>query len=64
MRLSVHYTHIFQDITATVIDITSGGAHGILVTSSSPRAYEQAITYVRKLGIIVCIGASKCLIVL
>ncbi|GAD98038.1 hypothetical protein ANI_1_1334144 [Paecilomyces variotii No. 5] len=48
-----------KDITATVIDITSGGAHGILVTSSSPRAYEQAITYVRKMGIIVCIGATS-----
>ncbi|OJJ47852.1 hypothetical protein ASPZODRAFT_131445 [Penicilliopsis zonata CBS 506.65] len=47
-----------KDMTAEVVSITGGGAHGILVVSSSVRAYEQAVTYVRKLGIIVCIGIT------
>ncbi|KAL7625200.1 hypothetical protein AAE478_004415 [Parahypoxylon ruwenzoriense] len=47
-----------KDITSDAIAITGGGAHGILVTSSSPRAYEQALTYVRKRGIVVCIGIT------
>ncbi|EMR64126.1 putative alcohol dehydrogenase protein [Eutypa lata UCREL1] len=47
-----------KDITSDVVKITNGGAHAILVTSSSVRAYEQAITYVRKRGIIICIGIT------
>lgn len=47
-----------EDITAAVIKATGGGAHAILVTSSSVKAYEQALTYVRKRGIIICIGIT------
>ncbi|KAJ5736432.1 uncharacterized protein N7483_001557 [Penicillium malachiteum] len=36
--------------------MTNGGAHGVLVVSSSPKAYEQALRYVRKMGALVCIG--------
>ncbi|KKA18311.1 Alcohol dehydrogenase [Rasamsonia emersonii CBS 393.64] len=46
------------DLTADVIQTTQGGAHGVLVTSSSPRAYEQALTYVRKMGVLICIGIT------
>lgn len=52
-----------QDIAADVINVTSGGAHGVLVVSSSARAYEQAVTYVRKLGVLVCVGISMASIV-
>ncbi|KAI5865626.1 alcohol dehydrogenase [Durotheca rogersii] len=47
-----------KDITSDITSATGGGAHGILVTSSSPRAYEQALTYVRKRGIVMCIGIT------
>lgn len=47
------------DLTAEVLKITGGGSHGVLVTSSSVRAYEQALTYVRKRGVMICIGISK-----
>ena len=49
----------FQDIIEEVIQVTQGGAHGVLVMSSSPKAYEQALGYVRKAGTLVCIGISK-----
>lgn len=52
-------TDILQDLTADVIRVTEGGSHGVIVVSSTTRAYEQALTYVRKMGIIVCIGTSK-----
>lgn len=42
-----------------MIRITNGGAHGVLVASSSVRAYEQALTYVRKRGALICIGISE-----
>lgn len=45
-------------MTGDVIAVTCGGAHGVLVVSSSARAYEQAVTYVRKLGVLFCIGIS------
>ncbi|RDK38309.1 GroES-like protein [Aspergillus phoenicis ATCC 13157] len=48
-----------RDLAADVSRVTGGGPHGVIVVSSSTRAYEQALTYVRKLGIIVCIGISK-----
>ncbi|KAL1969454.1 hypothetical protein VTN77DRAFT_8892 [Rasamsonia byssochlamydoides] len=47
-----------EDLTADVLRITQGGAHGVLVTSSNPRAYELAVTYVRKMGVLVCIGIT------
>ena len=50
-----------KDLAADVISATQGGAHGVLVVSSSPKAYEQAIRYVRKTGALVCIGISECL---
>ncbi|RAK91759.1 alcohol dehydrogenase [Aspergillus costaricaensis CBS 115574] len=46
------------DLTADVIRVTDGGPHGVIVVSSSSRAYEQALKYVRKMGIIVCIGIT------
>ncbi|OJZ86993.1 hypothetical protein ASPFODRAFT_207375 [Aspergillus luchuensis CBS 106.47] len=46
------------DLTADVIRVTDGGPHGVIVVSSSSRAYEQALQYVRKMGIIVCIGIT------
>ncbi|EHA21652.1 alcohol dehydrogenase [Aspergillus niger ATCC 1015] len=45
-----------RDLTADVTRVSGGGPHGVIVVSSSTRAYEQALTYVRKMGIIVCIG--------
>ncbi|KIM94042.1 hypothetical protein OIDMADRAFT_60879 [Oidiodendron maius Zn] len=47
-----------QDLAIEANQITDGGAHGVLVTSSNTRAYEQAFTYVRQLGIIICIGIT------
>ncbi|KXL47433.1 MAG: hypothetical protein FE78DRAFT_537116 [Acidomyces sp. 'richmondensis'] len=47
-----------KDMTGDVIAVTCGGAHGVLVVSSSARAYEQAVTYVRKLGVLFCIGIT------
>ncbi|KAJ5728165.1 hypothetical protein N7493_004495 [Penicillium malachiteum] len=61
-------TDVFIDFTQTkaslmsmykhhnVIRVTDGGTHGVLVVSSSPKAYEQALRYVRKMGALVCIG--------
>ncbi|GLA87617.1 hypothetical protein AtubIFM56815_002043 [Aspergillus tubingensis] len=46
------------DLTADVIRVTEGGPHGVIVVSSSSRAYEQALTCARKMGIIVCIGIT------
>ncbi|PYI01406.1 hypothetical protein BO78DRAFT_423569 [Aspergillus sclerotiicarbonarius CBS 121057] len=42
-----------QDLAADIIQMTDGGPHGVIVVSSSSKAYEQALAYVRKMGIIV-----------
>ncbi|RAK95847.1 zinc-dependent alcohol dehydrogenase [Aspergillus ibericus CBS 121593] len=47
-----------QDLASDIIQLTDGGPHGVIVVSSSTKAYEQALTYVRKTGIIVCIGIT------
>ncbi|KAJ5722733.1 hypothetical protein N7488_000768 [Penicillium malachiteum] len=51
------YKHL--DLPAEVIRMTDGGAHGVLVVSSSPKAYEQALRYVWKMGALVCIGITS-----
>ncbi|KAL3260910.1 hypothetical protein ABHI18_004182 [Aspergillus niger] len=47
-----------RDLAADVTRVTGGGPHGVIVVSSSTRAYEQALTYVRKMGTLVCIGIT------
>jgi propanol-preferring alcohol dehydrogenase len=45
-----------QDAIAQVVDATSGGAHGILVTAVSPPAFSQAIHMVRRNGTVSLVG--------
>ena len=45
-----------KDAIAQVIDATSGGAHGILVTAVSPPAFSQAIHMVRRRGTVALVG--------
>lgn len=52
-------TREHQDLARDAIKITGGGAHGVIVMSSSSKAYEQAPFYVRKAGVLCCIGLSK-----
>jgi propanol-preferring alcohol dehydrogenase len=41
---------------AAVTDATSGGAHGVLVTAVSPRAFSQAIALTRRHGTVALVG--------
>jgi propanol-preferring alcohol dehydrogenase len=44
------------DAAARVLEITAGGAHGIVVTAPSPAAFAQAIGMARRKGTVVLIG--------
>lgn len=44
------------DAVEQVIDATSGGAHGILVTAVSPPAFAQALNMVRRKGTVSLVG--------
>ena len=39
-----------------VLDVTGGGAHGVLVTAVSPPAFSQAIGFTRRRGTVVFVG--------
>ncbi|ODV90133.1 hypothetical protein CANCADRAFT_101524 [Tortispora caseinolytica NRRL Y-17796] len=46
-----------KDVTAEVFKITGGkGAHGSMVLVPSEAAYNQAVTYLRKHGSLMCVG--------
>lgn len=45
-----------KDIVKDVIDITGGGAHGVINVSVSERAIQQSVEYVRPLGTVVLVG--------
>ncbi|RIY32678.1 alcohol dehydrogenase AdhP [Psittacicella gerlachiana] len=45
-----------EDAVKRVLEITNGGAHGVLVTAVSKVAFNQAIECVRPGGRVVCIG--------
>jgi len=43
-----------------IIETTGGrGAHGVLVLAASNKSYEQAMSYLRPRGIVVCIGMPE-----
>jgi propanol-preferring alcohol dehydrogenase len=44
------------DAVAQVVEITKGGAHGVLVTAVSPPAFSQALQYVRRGGTVALNG--------
>ena len=44
------------DAVAAVTEATSGGAHGVLVTAVSPRAFSQAIALTRRRGTVALVG--------
>jgi alcohol dehydrogenase, propanol-preferring len=44
------------DAVAQVIELTKGGAHGVLVTAVSPPAFSQALQYVRRGGTVTLNG--------
>jgi alcohol dehydrogenase, propanol-preferring len=44
------------DAAAQVVELTKGGAHGVLVTAVSPPAFSQALQYVRRGGTVALNG--------
>ena len=44
------------DAIAQVVELTKGGAHGVLVTAVSPPAFSQALGYVRRGGTVALNG--------
>lgn len=44
------------DAVAEVTERTAGGAHGVLVTAVSPRAFSQAISLTRRHGTVSLVG--------
>ncbi|MBV8372582.1 MAG: alcohol dehydrogenase AdhP [Candidatus Eremiobacteraeota bacterium] len=44
------------DAIAQVVEVTKGGAHGVLVTAVSPPAFSQALGYVRRGGTVALNG--------
>lgn len=44
------------DAVAQVLEVTKGGAHGVLVTAVSPPAFSQALQYVRRGGTVALNG--------
>jgi alcohol dehydrogenase, propanol-preferring len=44
------------DAVAAVTEATAGGAHGVLVTAVSPRAFSQAIALTRRHGTVALVG--------
>lgn len=45
-----------RDAVAQIVEATSGGAHGVLVTAPSPPAFAQALEIVRRKGTVALIG--------
>lgn len=45
-----------DDAVDQVLRLTSGGAHGVLVTAVAPSAFEQAIGYTRRRGTVSLVG--------
>lgn len=48
-----------DDVVKSVLEITNGGAHGVLNVSVSELAMSQSAEYVRKLGTVVLVGLPK-----
>ncbi|KAL2002160.1 hypothetical protein VTN02DRAFT_515 [Thermoascus thermophilus] len=48
-----------KDIPARVMDITTYGAHGVVVTAASRAIYDQAPYMCRPRGTVVCVGLPK-----
>jgi len=48
-----------KDAVQEVIEATNGGAHGVLVTASSTKAYHDAPKYTRRAGTMICVGVSE-----
>jgi propanol-preferring alcohol dehydrogenase len=44
------------DAAAQVVELTNGGAHGVLVTAVSPAAFGQALQLVRRRGTVSLVG--------
>jgi len=44
------------DAAEQVVELTGGGAHGVLVTAVSPPAFAQALRYVRRKGTVSLVG--------
>lgn len=44
------------DLPKTVLEITEGGAHGVVNVSASPAALQQTFSYVRAVGTVVVVG--------
>lgn len=48
-----------KDIVARVKEITTWGAHGVVVTAASKAGYDQAPYLLRPGGTVVCVGLPK-----
>lgn len=48
-----------KDIAAKVMELTTYGAHGVVVTAASRAAYEMAPNLLRPRGTVVCVGLPK-----
>jgi propanol-preferring alcohol dehydrogenase len=48
-----------KDIPAEVLNITTYGAHGVLVTAATKAGYEMAPKLLRPGGTMVCVGLPK-----
>jgi propanol-preferring alcohol dehydrogenase len=44
------------DAAARIVAATGGGAHGVLVTAVSPKAFDQALAFVRRRGTVSLVG--------
>ena len=45
-----------KDLVADVIEVTSGGAHAVVVTSGHPAAFKHAVDVLRIGGALCCVG--------
>ncbi|KAJ3160508.1 alcohol dehydrogenase [Geranomyces variabilis] len=48
-----------KNIVKSILEVTSGGAHGALLAVAIPEPYEQAISYLRPWGTLVTLGLPK-----
>ncbi|KAJ3140271.1 alcohol dehydrogenase [Geranomyces variabilis] len=48
-----------KNIVKSILEVTSGGAHGALLAVATPEPYEQAISYLRPWGTLVTLGLPK-----
>ncbi|KAL7917028.1 hypothetical protein ACQKWADRAFT_317621 [Trichoderma austrokoningii] len=49
-----------QDVEQTVKELTGGiGAHAVMITAGSEKAYESVPKLLRNLGVLVCIGIPR-----